>query len=49
MYASGYLKDYDNALTYFITWDENNNNNNKNNKKMNEQRNKQNKTTNTIW
>ena len=44
MYASGYLKDDANPLTYFITWDENNNNNNKNNKKMNEQRNKQNKT-----
>ena len=33
MYASGYLKDDANPLTYFITWDENNNNNNKNNKK----------------
>ena len=32
MYASGCLKDDANALTYFITWDENNNNN-KNNKK----------------
>ena len=32
MYASGYLKDDDNPLTHFITWDENNNNN-KNNKK----------------
>ena len=33
MYASGYLKDDANPLTYFITWDENNNsNNNKNNK-----------------
>ena len=33
MYASGYLKDDANPLTYFITRDENNNNNNKNNKK----------------
>ena len=32
MYASGYLKDDANPLTYFITWDENNNNNNNNNK-----------------
>ena len=32
MYASRYLKDDANPLTYFITWDENNNNN-KNNKK----------------
>ena len=32
MYASGYLKDDANPLTYFITWDENHNNN-KNNKK----------------
>ena len=34
MYASGYLKDDANPLTYFVTWDENyNNNKNKNNKK----------------